>query len=639
MRALAFEEDVDAVACGVLLAAAVGLAVCAANRIENETGDVTGLCTLAVATNGSLRTIGVAFALLTAGAFVFDLDPGAASFAGIAVGLAVCAADRREDVGANATVAEAGAATGARAIGHRIAGAAVATRLVRRAGRAALASVQNLYAVARGIDGAAAVGVTVGSADWIRYEAGDLASRAALAVATHRLASAVVVARALTTLTFVSDLDAGTARFAGVVVGLAVDAADRIEDVGANARFAEAGATARVRALFDRFASAVCGAGFVGGANSFTLAFVDHHCTVALGVDLAAEVCVAVAAAHWIGNETLYRAGGPALVVAADGVAGAVVVAATFPAALAFVGNFDSGASRFAGVAIRLAVKTADWGEDIGADARIAAALAVVNDANAGAARFALVGVGLTITAADRIENCRAVAAGGPAGVFALFEREEVVVVALASAVEETFALVGFLIEEPARDRCLARADDLGLFADRSVVASFFAGFGRLEVVAVAAAASVDESLAPTALRIEEPARDCRVARPDFSRQATDVGLVRTSGDWWTRFEPTWDVEKLTALSVRAGEPAARVGAIRDDLAVWRLEDAALLVRATEHGVARIWFAACFATLTLSLEVVLIAAAAAVDEVVAAVGFAVEEPTRDGSPARARLDW
>lgn len=144
------------------------------------------------------------------------------------------------------TPAKTGAAARARTVWIWCASGAVRTLVAGLAAVRTWPFEEDRCAVALSVFSAADIGVAVGSADWVGDETVELTRGPALPLLANVAASAVGVASALgPTLALVPDRDTSTTRFAGIAVGLAVDAADRVEDVGTVATLAEAGATAR----------------------------------------------------------------------------------------------------------------------------------------------------------------------------------------------------------------------------------------------------------------------------------------------------------------------------------------------------------------------------------------------------------
>jgi len=405
--------------------AAAGWVVLRAGRPEASLGKVADLTGV---------TLVVRPAVVSALTVVGDLDAGAASVAGVAVGLTIDAADWVPEVKARAWLI-GHADTRAAAIGagwvtvadrladfaaitvfvgptlvrwhaHPSTAAIGACGVVAVAGGdvthfatfavvvavapflSAFAIVGDPDAVAPRVHFAAAVGFAVDTADRVVGEAHNrtLGLAEIRARVANQVAGAVFVraAFALSAFALMGNLNAGTARLAAIAVGFSVDTAHGSPDIGADAQLV-------------------------------ALALVGDLDAVAPRVFLAATVGVAVGPAYGFVTEACDVADRLAGVIGriADFVARAIVVGATLAFALTSVGNLDTGTLGDARVAVGSAVDTAHWIPVGGADAGL------VRYADAGAAALGAV---FTETVARKLFTVFACGALviGPAELFTL---------------------------------------------------------------------------------------------------------------------------------------------------------------------------------------------------------------------------
>ena len=332
--------------------------------------------------------------IISAFAFVGDFDAGAAGVAGVAVGLAVDAADRIPEVETGARlvryadsratplrIVQAEAVTGQLLADFAALAFIIGPALVRRdadAGAtaigaagvvtitrwdiavltalaiivapaplfAALTLVGDLDAVAPGIHGSATVGDAVGPTNGIVGKAhdGTLCLTEVGARVTDQLTGAVLVGAALAfaAFAFVGNPDSGAAGLAMVAVGVAVDATDGSPDIGADAQLV-------------------------------AFAFVGDLDPMAPGIFLAAAVGHVVGSTHGVVAEASDVAHGLAGVFrwVADLISRTILVGAALAFTLAFMGDLHPGAAGSALVTIGSAVDAADRSPVGGADARL----------------------------------------------------------------------------------------------------------------------------------------------------------------------------------------------------------------------------------------------------------------------------
>ena len=545
---------------------AVGVAVTAADGGEDQRAAIRPRSTLALlgAHRRGLGAILIAPALGVvaatvvgvAGARVGDAAPRRGGLSDVAVGVAVAAADRVEEVDADvrAGLTDAGLAAGTGRLEAELTVFA-ATVVVTLAG-GLLAGAARLEAhpggPARAIVG---VGVAVAAADRVEDADADLGTGRALAlpatgVGALAIFAVAAVAVAATdvgpTRSVGGHRHPGGGRDAGVAVGVAVAATDGVVDQRADLRPRAADALAAAIAGVPH-AELTIGAVIVAVAHVglvFALAPVEDAGPRRGGLaDVA--VVVAVAAAD---RRPDVRAGlrtrltdAAAAGLDAGAVLAAIAVLVAFAAgvaALALVGHVGPGHRREAGVLVGVCVAATDGIVDpraglrsrttgavtvaagLGAELLVVAVAVVLAalglagpfglEAGAGAGALAVIGVGVAVAAADRIEQRDAglgsrltdtTSAAGPLALAELASRAVLVAVAVPRLVAARTLVLeahtrGLALAVVAEGHAVAPADGVEVVGAPPRPGLAHASAARLRALAELAAVTVAVVLA-----------------------------------------------------------------------------------------------------------------------------------------------